>query len=202
MRGTTAPIGAGTIAVTDIGVSLDNLIFDPVVGYPSDAVSDWVPGDVLAAKAPGGTVGAFKGSVTAPGPLANLNPPYDTVSDGPVPLGQDLVLSWTPAGAGNVSVIFVAASGGLVTCTVPDTAGTMTIPASMLGYAQTGVVVSFDLQRQTVVQVSASNAKVALQASYYELGTALFGGCGNSGWPCQTGATCCSSSCTGGTCDP
>jgi hypothetical protein len=196
-----APVGAGTISVTDLGVSVDDLLFDPVAGYPSDAVGDWTPGDALVAKAHGGTVGAFKGSVTAPGPLADLNPPYDAFSGAPVPLGQGLVLSWTPAGADKVSVLFPAASGGTVTCTVADSAGKMTIPASMLAYAQTGSAVSFDFERQTVVQAAASNATVAVVASYNEIGTAVFGGCGDTGWPCQSNAECCSASCTVGTCD-
>jgi hypothetical protein len=201
--GTSTPIGAGTISVTDTGVSIDNLLFDPTNGYPSDTVNGWFPGDVLTVSAAGGTVKPFGGTVTAPAALANLSPPYDSVTTGPVPLGQDLVLHWTPAGADRVSVLFPAAAGvGVVICTVPDSAGTMTIPASMLDYGDTTALSEFDFERQTVATVSAPNATVSLETSYYLVGTALFGGCGASGWPCQGASTCCSLSCTSGACAP
>ncbi|HUB07858.1 MAG TPA: hypothetical protein VMB50_12680, partial [Myxococcales bacterium] len=73
---------AGSIALTDNGVSMNSIVYDADAGYyaflsgTNDPALFWSGGDTLAVSAAGDPSGvaAFSGSVTAPVDLAGINP--------------------------------------------------------------------------------------------------------------------------------
>ena len=189
------------------GGSLGTLAFAPTSGYAeetsdSDPSLQWNGGETLSVSAPGDTVGAFSGLVIAPGDFAGLNPPLDspTVSQVPVPSGEAFTLNWLPGSGTNVTLVFSDSSGAALTCSAPDSAGTLTVPAAQLALLASGPG-ALALTRLTNVTVSSHNAQILLQASTEEVASAtLGGGCGPLGWTCQSNGDCCGQNCTNGTC--
>jgi hypothetical protein len=96
----------------------------------------WSGGETLTLTASGATVPAFSTSVTAPAPIVVAAPAAPaggaklTVSR-----SSDLTFTWTGGGGatvgGGISAVY-GSTAESVTCTVPASAGTFTLPASLI----------------------------------------------------------------------
>jgi hypothetical protein len=154
------PVYAGTITVTDGTATLVTLTPPTYAG----TATAWAPGASLKFTAAAGTVDAFSGTVVAPALFAGVSPPLTAAIT--VSLKSDFVLTWTPGKEACSEVNFGFSQGAgkpYIGCVVADAAGTVTVPASLLGMftATTGTAV---LERVEGTHVLATNADVGLAA--------------------------------------
>jgi hypothetical protein len=145
------PPNAGTITLTDNGAALGELAqgLGDFYAYTGSALSLARPGDSLGFVAAGASFPAFSGGLTCPGPVTVLDAPPD---GGLVSLSSDLTVTWLPdAGTPAVNITLVQTSGmescfvseGMltlgaplyVTCSVPTSRGSLTLPHSLFGDA-------------------------------------------------------------------
>jgi hypothetical protein len=102
--------------------------------------ASWTPGDALAVSAPGDPSGApaFAGTLQTVVPLAGLSPAIGgSAQNLVIPLGHDLVVTWTPEGHDGETVdvtLRQITSSSVVSCgcSALDSAGTLTMPSSLL----------------------------------------------------------------------
>lgn len=99
----------------------------------------WSGGEMLSFSATGADVPAFTASLVAPGPIAITSP---TAPSGGGKLSvsrtSDLTMTWTGGGSaqfrGGITAVYNnGASSAAVVCTAPASAGSFTIPASLIG---------------------------------------------------------------------
>ncbi|HEY6464175.1 MAG TPA: hypothetical protein VIY73_28605, partial [Polyangiaceae bacterium] len=126
----------------------------------------WKGEDTLTVSAAGGTVEAFSGKMTAVDDFAGLVPALSYKTATTVAIASDLKISWT-AGNGTAVHVLVDAvksttSAGTITCSATDSAGTVTVPAALLGKFTTGDTGVITMTRSSVTQVTGPNATVSL----------------------------------------
>jgi hypothetical protein len=174
------PVSAGTISLTDGTTSLGTLPFNTgtigkmMVGLYGSIASGattplWQGSDTLGVSAPGATVGAFHGTLRAPPAIAGVTPYIRATPRLTPPRTQDFVISWTPDTVTGESMVFATAfntgNPAIITCTVDDSAGTLTVPAAILGMLPSGPqTLQVSLTRLVQTTVTASNASVQLVA--------------------------------------
>jgi hypothetical protein len=155
---------AGNIAISKGGAQIAQLTV--ANNYDADTSTTstltWQPGDTLSVSAAGspGQVAAFSGSVVVPAPLTGIAPAISgTVT---IPKANDFVVSWTPGtGTATVQLFLEDIPLNGIGCTAPVTAGSITVPASllnMLGGSGSIIVTNFSQTAAT-----ASNAAVSLR---------------------------------------
>ena len=152
---------AGTITVSD-GTSTLGTLAPPAYGATSAATSTftWTPGTALKVASSGGTIDAFSATIVAPGVLNGLMPSFSANID--VSLKSDLVVSWTASTRACSEISFGLSQGaGMphIGCVAPDSAGTLTVPAALLGmlHATSGTAV---MERVEGKHTLAANADI------------------------------------------
>jgi hypothetical protein len=162
---TTTPVYAGKITVDDGTTTIATLTPpDYVAASEEEASVKWAPGDTIKVTAAGGKVDAFSISGKAPARIAGLTPSFSTTVA--VTLSKDLVVSWTPNGDSCTKISFglnqkTTAPASYIGCVVDDSAGTLTVPHSLLSKftATTGTAV---MERAETLETTASNAAAGL----------------------------------------
>ncbi len=131
---------AGVLTLTDGSATLATLAAEAgsysVVSTSTPTLS-WKPGDTLGVSVSGGQVPAFSVTLTAPQPLADVSPTLQPATFFPlaVSVSKAFVISWTPsADNGTVRLVLGTTSpnSGTIGCTVPESAGTVSIAPSVL----------------------------------------------------------------------
>ena len=177
---TTASAGAilvkdGTTSIANISPGTNNIYSITSTNNPSVT---WKPGDTLAVSAAGATVEAFSGNITTATELTGVTPALSYTTPATVPIASNLAVSWTAGNGINVRVLLAAAKGtaadGSITCVVPDSAGTVSVPSALLGKFATGDTGLISLTRTSSNQVSGANATVLMAATTSVGGTAKF----------------------------
>jgi hypothetical protein len=106
--------------------------------YPTDTqrMSVFAPGTELTVSAAGDAMGvaAFTGTVTMPGPITVTAPMISLTAPTTIARAQPLMVTWTGGTTGKVSVVMASsASGGAsISCSYDATAGSATVPATVL----------------------------------------------------------------------
>jgi hypothetical protein len=169
-------LGAGTLTFKDDAKTLATVMYSSTVGaYDVSSVTQpslaWASGDTLSVAASGGAIPAFSASIAAPSAITGVTPAlslektFNTSDSGP------FVIHWTPsADDGTMSLVLgydVEAHPGTVGCTAAESAGTITVPASVMkeltgGAAGSGTV---SLNKSVTKPVSVTGASVKIQAS-------------------------------------
>ena len=139
-------VEAGTLTATDGGTSgtLKWLAATgPDAGFtgayenPTGNLA-WKPGDTLQVKAAGGIVDAFVASVVAASSIADLTPTFVGTASLSTSISVSRtaawVLSWTPDkfSKSDDQLLMNQGQSGSITCAVPDSAGTVTVPTELL----------------------------------------------------------------------
>jgi len=159
------PASAGDITITDGAKTLVTLMSP---GYAATSATDatltWAAGATLKITAAGATVDGFTTDIVAPAPFAALTPAFGTTLD--VSTSKDLVVTWTPGkGACNQISFGLTQGTGMpnIDCIVDDSAGTLTVPKSLLGMltAASGTVV---IERVIGKKLLAPNAGMSVAA--------------------------------------
>jgi hypothetical protein len=170
---------AGTVAVqaAHCGPLLASLFFDTEAGaFPEYTQSHaaFTPGDAFSISAPGdpSAIHAFAGTLQTPVPIAGLSPAFGPSAQNLViSVNEDLVVSWTPEGRPGETVDVVLSELGPTSivecaCFAPDSAGTLTLPASLLVQhfteTTTGVSANAGASRTIDTLVGADDAVVHL----------------------------------------
>jgi hypothetical protein len=162
---TPTPASAGAITIADGTTTLATLT-PPAYSASSatDSTLTWTGGTTLDITAAGATVDAFTASIVAPAQVAGLSPALTSAIT--VPKSSDFVVSWTPGKLACLKISFGLTQGtGLpyISCAVDDSAGTLTVPASLLGMftAASGTAV---LERIDGKHVLSGNADIGIAA--------------------------------------
>ncbi len=181
--GTVAVFSAGTITIKDGTSTLANLNpgTNGAYGITSGAMNPtvkWTAGDTLAVSAAGATVDAFTGNLVTVVDLAGVTPVLSLKTATSVPLASPLVVSWTAGTATTVRVTLLAAKGtagdGLISCSVDDSAGTVTVPTALLSKFATGDTGALSLTRQSTNTATGANVTVQLLSSTTSTGLVKF----------------------------
>lgn len=181
--GTVALVSAGTITFKDGTSTLANM--NPgtngaygITSGASNPTVKWTQGDTLAVSAAGATVDAFTGNLVTVVDLAGVTPVLSLKTATTVPITSPLVVSWTPGTATTVRVTLIAAKGtvedGSISCSVNDSAGTVTVPTAFLSKLTTGDTGVISLTRQAVSQATGNNVSVQLVSASTTTGIAKF----------------------------
>jgi hypothetical protein len=150
---------SGKLAALDYGQMPSG--FGLAEGYPNANINPeaWNDGDPITASAVGSAeVGAFR--VTAPG----LTLP-STASPTSIAAAKNLTLSWTPDRNAETMTVTLApychsVSHGTVSCTVPDSASTVTVDARLMQSFQVGDLCWGTLERATERNVELAGGHV------------------------------------------
>ena len=138
MPGTPSPsLSAGTIQVG--GNALPPMPEDGGVAYHSTTGS-WGQNTDLMVAASGDAVKAFAGTVyspSAPTPISPA-PPTTSTTKISIPRSADFVVTWQKAGSQAGILVTVQYAATMIQCLAPDSAGTITVPASLLAPIPTG----------------------------------------------------------------
>jgi hypothetical protein len=177
--GTPTAVSAGAITVVDSSTTIGTLTFAGGVYTLSSlpATLTWQPGDSLTASAAGATVDSFTGTVTAPGTISGLNPALSIATPTNITLSSSWSISWTPdTRGGETMIVTLTPKGGVgeISCSVPDSAGTVTLPAALLGNFTVGHMATAIATRLSGASPNDSNAQVNLVASVEVGGSAKF----------------------------
>ncbi len=181
------PVSAGEITVQGAnGRTIATLDPDPASAYtPAQSGGDpalvWMPGDKLGVSAAGSMagVGPFVGSIPTGDLIAGAmaaGKPLSTTTPALVDTTVDLVVTWTVDTTAMAESVVVGVAGTMhtnaIVCRVMDSAGTVTVPAALLGRYQAGEGGSIDLVRSSSLppMVPAVNATVSLS-----WGTSVYG---------------------------
>jgi hypothetical protein len=157
---------AGTITISAGGTTLGTLTGP---GYAATnammTALTWTPGTMLKVSGSGGTVDAFSATVVAPALLTGVSPSFSAPLT--VPLKSDLVVSWTSAKEACSEISFGLSQGaGMphIGCVVPDSDGTLTVSASLLGKltATSGTAVMERVEGKHFLAANAGLGVVAL----------------------------------------
>jgi hypothetical protein len=148
-----------------------------VTSSQQDSTFKWAGGDTLSFAATGGTVNAFSGTVVAPGLIQNIDPAFSTMTPTMVPSSSDFTVTWSPdATAGAAASIFVGATkgstaDGSIACNGMDSAGSITVPSTLLANMTSGDTLQIVLTRLVSTTVTTGNVKVAIGVSAETLGS-------------------------------
>ncbi len=135
-------------------------------GYPQTSSRPWSPGSSLAVDAPGHDLPAISVVLRTGAPLAGVTPSLDAAVA--IDRSQDLQLTWTPDQTPDELVLLALrqiSSNGVLGCfcAAPDSAGSLTVPAGVLGQYDTDQnSCTFELERLTTSTVQNGKAKVDL----------------------------------------
>jgi hypothetical protein len=172
---TTTLFGAGTITLTDKGSQLGQLFYNDA-GYGElnsevqvERTFFWSAGDTIDVSAAGGAVQAFSGSAVAPAAITGFSPmPGATTLS--VTGANGLNITWTPGSGSDSFVLFLRdATANSITCEVPITAGTLSVPSSLLVHLSgSGFIQAYP---QASSNFDGPNANVALLIG----GSGMFG---------------------------
>jgi hypothetical protein len=162
---TTTPESAGNVTIDD-GANTIATLTPP--GYAATSATTpaftWTPGSTLKATAAGATVDGFTASVVAPALFAGVTP---TLTGGiTVSRSADFVLSWTPSKEACSEVSFGLSQGTslpYIECVVDDSAGTVTVPKSLLSML-TATTGSATLERVEGKRLVTTNAGIGIVA--------------------------------------
>jgi len=185
--GPAASPQAGIITVTmlaDAGTAM--LTPDTMTGaYASDTMQSWNAGtDILMISAAGDTasVHAFSGSLQTGAPFANLMPAFSFAMPTMIDRTMDFPVTWMMEGmGGEKAVLFVLLSAGtmsdgLISCSVDESTGTITVPKGLLGLVTLSDTATLFLQRgiPKTPTTPADNATIYLIGGAQVLGSATF----------------------------
>ena len=172
--GGASPVGvsAGHLELFANGAQV--LVADPSTDGTYDAVTQtgayWLAGDTLSFRAQGATVPAFDVSLTAP-PTVTVLSPVGSGSANTVTIdrARDLVVTWQPINGGVTVAMnqYPSGTADLRTgfrfyCEFPGSAGTGTVPASVVGLLQT----TADLHASTPLAIG-GNATIDITPGGY-----------------------------------
>ncbi|HWA78257.1 MAG TPA: hypothetical protein VG937_38240 [Polyangiaceae bacterium] len=141
--------------------------FAPLSDYALVPSEPWNGRDTLRVLAEGNEVEAFSGSLRAGTALGGVTPP---IGSAPVIADhtQPFTVSWTPGGDADATVLLgIPNASGLCYCDAPDSAGTLSVPASLLS----PISGEISLARLTVATVAGSNANIDLVGAAVLRGT-------------------------------
>jgi hypothetical protein len=159
---------------------------NPSYGFPTGfAVEDWLAGvEHTWSTTGGGDVDAF--SVTHLFPEPTTTEP-ELLTELPVDatLGEDLTLTWTPAGADAGHTVLASVSYNVidgvvvealiqVVCREDEGAGSITIPGEMLADVPAGETLNLLLQRAVVSELDVGDYRARISASLIRLGAVTF----------------------------
>jgi len=149
---------AGTVTVVDTTTDASLVTYDWADGgYATDmasfAGSPWQPGDVITATATGGDVPPFSIATHA---LSSSSVTLPTS----FPANEDLVLQWTPdPNAQTMSITLDAPRDDSIACSPPDSAGSLSIDASLLAMLSSSNV-TLSIYRQAITTTSVGSASL------------------------------------------
>jgi hypothetical protein len=175
---------AGTITVKD-GTSTISTIMPGATNQYTDSNSTdaglvWKAGDVVTFSGSGDVVHAFSAQVTAVEDVAGLMPALSLTSPPfTISLSADFVLSWTPSTGNGVKVIvgLLAYHGGSIKdleiqCQGMDSAGTMTVPKSLLSNLPQSDSCLVGISRYSASTVVSDNVSGTLTSETHAWGNA------------------------------
>lgn len=166
---------AGTITTKDGSKALTTLSYvsagtGGTYSSGTSAGLTWSPGDTLSATATGEAFPAFTGSVTAPKDIAGVQPALSLLKSVSAKASDAFVVSWTPSSDNATMQLVVGgmSSSATIGCTADESAGKITVAASLLaglpGLAGGSGTVSLTKQMSTSVNV-AGVSSLFVQAS-------------------------------------
>ena len=145
---------AGPITLDDVtsGQNLGAIAFS---GPPSNVyfdtqwtTPDWTANDAIKASSPGASYPAFSVTVPAPADIGGLTPAWTKTTALTISRSSDLALAWTPDAGTGARVVRLRMGfeqnvagfpfDGLVSCTVPDAAGSLVVSSSLLASLHAG----------------------------------------------------------------
>jgi hypothetical protein len=173
---------AGTLTVTDGSATIGTDSFSTTTSDYGSLSSittpafTWNPGDTLGVSAAGATLDSFNVTIKAPGAIGTTTPAVSEVSPVTVPLSADWPLSWTPDATQSGETVILSLTdsktNGGITCTVPDSSGTVSVPSALLGHFNSGDSASVGVVRYAGNSVSSANTKIDILAQAEIFGTA------------------------------
>ncbi len=143
----------------------------------------WSAGDAIHVVADGADVSAFDASAPAPAPLSGLSPAWGASDDIAIATTAPFTITWTPDANATAMGLFLVAEDpappndlrAAILCRVPDSGGTMTVPASMLGRIHPGdLAAASSLTREVSIPAGATGADVNIVLRTQGGGTAHF----------------------------
>jgi len=167
-------LGAGVITVKDGANTLATLPYDADDAGQGDYEIDsngtpslsWASGDTLSATATGGAIPAFSASITAPQDIAGLTPSLSLTTSATISTSSTLVVSWTPSSDDGQYVLVLAndtKAGATASCAVAESAGSVSVPASILQQLGTGSGTA-SLTKTVSKPIAVTGATVSIQA--------------------------------------
>jgi hypothetical protein len=132
----------------------------------------WVGGDSLKMTGTGGAFPAFSVTMQQPDTLAGLSPnPLGAIVN--VSRSASLTATWTPSAApAGIGMLFsLSTDAGVVLCLSPDSAGSVTVPASVLGNFASGTRGSVVFQRNASVLDTSTGQGIVENAAIMQGGT-------------------------------
>lgn len=172
-------VGAGVITVEDMGNALAMMSPDAQHHYGTDntmsAMLQWNAKDPVSVSAAGDVVHAFTAQSTAPDDIANVTPNFMQAVH--IPKSMAFAVTWTPgsqAGATMNLEVDDNTSGDYIDCTVMDSAGTATVPSSLLSmFSGANGLVSLS-RVSPAAMASSDNATVSFSVSTLVQGQTIF----------------------------
>jgi hypothetical protein len=171
-------LGAGVVTFKDGSKTLATLPYsggDAGGDYEIDSNSHpslaWAAGDTLEATASGGAIPAFSASITAPDAITGVSPAVSLTAPVMASLSAPFVISWTPpTDDGSTTVVLGSESvthPGTIGCKAADSAGKVSVPASLISQLLGGAAGSavIGITRTVTKPVSVTGAMVSIQAS-------------------------------------
>jgi len=134
-----AQVSAGAITLTDKGAQIGQLAFSGGSYAQLSSITTtslaWSAGDTLGVSAAGAIVDAFTGSAVVPEAIAGINPMPSESTPLTVTDASGLTVTWTPgSGSSSFFLALEDISINVITCEVPITAGTVSVPSSLLSH--------------------------------------------------------------------
>jgi len=166
-------LSAGVLTVKDGASTLATLSYqadDAGMGdYEIDSNKTpsltWSAGAMLSASATGAAIPAFSADITAPQDIAGLSPALSLTSPVSVPTSSPFVLSWNPSSDGAQMVLVIGGdTGTTASCTVAESAGSVSVPASILQKIGAGGG-TMSVNKTVSKPVAVTGATVTIQAS-------------------------------------
>lgn len=170
-------LSAGAITFTDNGTAIANISPQTNNAYGIASTNNpsvkWSSGDTLKVSAAGATISAFTGNLATAADFAGLSPTLSYTTATTVTASAGMTISWTP-GTGTTVGVLVDAKGGAITCSVDDSAGTVTVPAQLLQNYASGTEGIVSVTRTNLVKSTESNATVSFVSTNTTGGTVKF----------------------------
>jgi hypothetical protein len=143
----------------------DNGTYSP----KTEQVALWTDGGQVAVDAKGADVPAFQKSLAAPSPVTLTAPAWPSTPGAAVPIdrSQDLAVTWSNGGAGDVQVTLTSAAGtktGLITCKFAASGGSGTITKAALGNLVATATGTINISASSSDTVTAGDWQVTVSA--------------------------------------